>query len=324
MIDPARSPHARSPETSVPKPPLTALALAYSRRELPGWGRFLRLAGAYDQRFWESAGHKSVRGKWHGYLMDLDLSDHYERTAYFLARYHELVAQLFLRAVLRPGDTFVDVGAHAGMITLLGAGCVGPSGRVIAFEPNPSVFVALTRHIELNSLTHVRAENMGLSDTAGTLSLRILNQDAKLATCAPIAAADTTTVTQEHRIPVARGDDVIRVPAGTALTLKIDVEGFEHHVLRGLERTLHEHHPAIVTESIPWMYQRAGTTIHALFETMFAQGYRAYAIDAPRRHLTHRLQFQRLKAPEDLATTEVAWLHPQSPHMSRLGSWSLA
>ena len=52
---------------------LTRIARAYSLLELPAWGQLLNWAGAFDDELWRNAPRKRIRGKWHGYLMSLDL-----------------------------------------------------------------------------------------------------------------------------------------------------------------------------------------------------------------------------------------------------------
>src|SRR5690242_13564500 len=112
--------------TEMWKPALTLLP--YSRLELPGWGKLLRLCGAMNRTGWEGAPVRTIRGKKHGYLMPLDLSNWSERLTYFLGRHHEIFTSLFLEAAVRPGETFIDVGGNIGMITLHAAALVGPAG----------------------------------------------------------------------------------------------------------------------------------------------------------------------------------------------------
>src|SRR5438128_9459358 len=56
-------------------------------------------------------------------------------------------------ACVQPGDTIVDVGAFIGLYTIALAKRVGPSGKVVAFEPDPDNFTALKAHVELNNVS---------------------------------------------------------------------------------------------------------------------------------------------------------------------------
>lgn len=68
----------------------TLLALPYARLELPGWGQLLKKVGVYRNELWEHTLTRTIRGKWHGYLMTLDLSNWSERQTYFLGRFYDL------------------------------------------------------------------------------------------------------------------------------------------------------------------------------------------------------------------------------------------
>lgn len=73
----------------------------------------------------------------------------------------------YLYAHLKPGQTFVDVGAHCGYFALLAAKIVGPTGRVVAFEPHMDNAVQIMKAREINGYDHLSIFNYGLSDTMG-------------------------------------------------------------------------------------------------------------------------------------------------------------
>ena len=68
-----------------------------------------------------------------------------------------------VRAILRPGDVFVDGGANIGLFSLVAASRVGPAGRVLAFEPASSTRAQLSRNVTLNRFDwiDVRPEALG-------------------------------------------------------------------------------------------------------------------------------------------------------------------
>src|SRR5207248_8868819 len=77
-----------------------------------------------------------------------------------------------IAAALRPGDVYVDVGAHVGCHTLVAARVVGPAGLVVAVEPNPPSASRLRRNLALNGF-EARAQvlEVAASDGPGTALL---------------------------------------------------------------------------------------------------------------------------------------------------------
>lgn len=69
-----------------------------------------------------------------------------------------------LQEHLRPGDVFIDVGAHIGFYALLGARAVGPAGTVVAIEPDPVSYERLAWHVRTNRTGQVRTVNAAVSD----------------------------------------------------------------------------------------------------------------------------------------------------------------
>ena len=139
--------------------------------------------------------------------------------------------QLPVNALLRPGDVFLDVGANVGFLTLLAAGRVGASGRVIGIEPYPPTFELLQKNVLSNKLPFVELHRLALSSEAGSLRL-------------------WTPAPSEHRefnISVVQGENTtpVDVPARTLdeclsewkadriQLMKIDVEGAEPRVFKG-------------------------------------------------------------------------------------------
>src|ERR1039458_5553381 len=91
---------------------------------------------------------------WIKLLYSSDSDD--QEVAYHLnqAHWHEKDMNVF-RSLLAPGQTAVDVGANMGFVTTMLASIVGRSGRVLAFEPSPTVFAKLKKTISANALSQV-------------------------------------------------------------------------------------------------------------------------------------------------------------------------
>lgn len=141
----------------------------------------------------------------------------------------------------RRSSGFLDVGAFTGVYSLL-ACAVNPSIRVIAVEPNPSVLPSLRRNIDLNRFrARCTPIACALSDVPGTAILTI-PLDTTAATLGDSATGDRVEV------ELRTGDAALE---GAAVDLvKIDAEGHELEVLRGLKRTLEDAGPAVFVECL--------------------------------------------------------------------------
>lgn len=128
----------------------------------------------------------------------------------------------FLRAYLRAGDVVVDVGANIGTTALTASTVVGTDGRVTAIEAHPRTFRYLKGNIELNERTNIEAVNLAVGETEGTIAFSNASSD------------DQNAVLSQGGIsvPMRRLDSIIDHVERIAL-IKIDVEGYELHVLRG-------------------------------------------------------------------------------------------
>ncbi len=139
-----------------------------------------------------------------------------------------------LRAAVQEGDVVWDVGANVGQFTEIFSEWVGPAGQVMAFEPVPECFEALTDRT--GRYPNVRAFNVGMSDVEADLQMHLGADPRATIHTFLTTRSDTPRVAQ---LRVAPGD-ALRETEGlpTPNVLKIDVEGLEPEVLRGLDATL--------------------------------------------------------------------------------------
>lgn len=127
-------------------------------------------------------------------------------------------------AFLHPGDTVWDVGANVGLFTLPAARGVGPTGRVVAFEPFPPNLEHLERHLALNEISNVTLVRAAVAAGPGWLSMSEGDSPSEF-------HADPAG---RWRIPAIGLDDWRReTGAKPPRLVKIDVEGAEGEVLAG-------------------------------------------------------------------------------------------
>ena len=129
--------------------------------------------------------------------------------------------------------TVLDIGAHAGLYTLIASKLVADTGRVVCFEPSPRERGRLLRHVKLNGCGNVTVEPVALGETDGDATLYVV-QGSETG-CNSLRRGDVGDV-QPVRVPLRRLDDyVARGEIGRVDVVKMDVEGGELAVLRGAE-----------------------------------------------------------------------------------------
>lgn len=277
----------------------------YIRRELPGWGILYKyLVDIGQGRLWRDVEPQVIRGKLHGYEMVVRLDSWSSRLTYFLGRFHDLPTQLVLRRVLRTGDTFVDVGANAGMMSLVASRAVGVGGKVVAFEPNPGPRAAFEENVQRNRIENIEIRPAGLGAETAELELFVPDRSTGEGTFTKLEGVAGTVV----RCPVLVGDEAL---AGTAPRLiKIDVEGFENKVLLGLRATLEKSRPHICMEMIAGHLARDGSSHEAIANHLHALGYEAVRLEVKRAGLSQELEL--IETNDRWVDGDYLWVHTSS------------
>ena len=169
---------------------------------------------------------------------------------WLLARMYERRLSPVLRAALEGrGGTFVDVGAHVGEF-LLKLQRIRPELPYLGFEPNPEAYEVLSRRAA--RLPHARVLRLALGEREGTATLRLRAAGADPEASLVEGFRDASFYRSAVEVQVAAGDRRLK-DAGVerVALLKIDVEGAELEVLRGLRHTLARDRPAILCELLP-------------------------------------------------------------------------
>jgi FkbM family methyltransferase len=179
----------------------------------------------------------------------------------------------WIRAHLKPGDVFVDVGANVGYFSLLASRMVGKDGRVIALEPAPSTFAVLEHNILLNKAENVRAVRVAAYDRIATLPMySVAGEEA-----AGGASLVHVVGPQEAEVSAAPlGDVLTSEELRRARLIKIDVEGAEESVVAGLLPLLDQlrDDAELVIELLP-------TTFAAVVECFAKRGFYRYLLKNP-------------------------------------------
>jgi len=156
---------------------------------------------------------------------------------------------------LPPGGVFLDVGAHIGYDTLKASVKVGPSGKVISFEPNPRTLKELTANIAASHAANVTVEPIACTDKEQTLTLYDSTSEGNSgASSLSLANADAARrgTLPSYAVKGRPIDEVVRELRLSRLdVIKVDVEGAEYLVIQGARETLQRFHPKLVMEVVP-------------------------------------------------------------------------
>ena len=186
-------------------------------------------------------GHLRQRQCRHG-MMLYNLNDELQGTMLDkYGEYSEAEVDAY-QQVLRPGMTAVEVGANIGTHTVALAQMVGPAGRVLAFEPQRSIFQMMCANVALNALEQVETHWAAVGSAPGEVTIARLDSRAR-------------QNFGGYSIGQAREGDKVRLLTLDSFDLpachliKIDVEGMEAEVIRGGRSTIARHGPVIFVEN---------------------------------------------------------------------------
>lgn len=181
-------------------------------------------------------------------------------------------------SLLGPEMVFVDVGAHIGYYTLLGAHRVGPRGRVYAFEPAPANFRALKWNIRQNGLSNVVAEPLAIAGRGGRAQFTVSETDS-----ASHSLAGSLASGQKVEVETTSLDDYFAGNDAPIDVVKLDAEGAEPEILEGMQQLL-KRNPAVVlfVEIYPRAMEALGGSPEAFLERLRQLGFALVPFDEKR------------------------------------------
>ena len=154
---------------------------------------------------------------------------------------------LELDKYVRDGDWVIDVGANVGHYTMKLSNLVGANGRVIAFEPVSTTFCHLTNNAQLATHKNITLINAAVSESSKLVGMSIPRFATGLSNYyqASIDSGDDDSDTFVLTISV----DSLRL-SNTIRFIKVDAEGHEPAVLRGLRNVINRDKPILVLETV--------------------------------------------------------------------------
>jgi len=180
-----------------------------------------------------------------GSKMILDLNDPGLSRQLLVDGIREAISVESFQRELKEGDCVVDIGANLGYYTLLEARLVGGSGRVYAIEPDPDNVKLLKKNIELNAFSNIEVFELAISNTQAIVPLYKSIQ----------SNWHSLTDYSRERVKFNAGE-VLDVQATTLdeflrdkvypRAIRMDVEGHEYEIFKGMENTLQKRLPLLI------------------------------------------------------------------------------
>jgi len=185
-----------------------------------------------------------------------------------------------LYSFVNKGDIVLDLGTNVGETLLNFAKLVGEDGFVYGFEPDEINFANVQKNIELNEFENIHVFNFGISDTRETLKLyRVdphnLGMNRILSDTEAAGFDDFTTIETRTLDDVVAENGMFRVDV-----IKIDIEGYEMHALRGSHNVLKKFKPRLFIEVGYTRMIKNGTSPNEVIELLNGLGYTVYHADS--------------------------------------------
>lgn len=162
----------------------------------------------------------------------------------------ELTSRKVWAELVKTQDVILDIGANSGVFSII-AKALNPKSRVIAFEPQPNIYEALKKNIEVNSF-QIEAENYALSNQTGILPFYNYGENTFIDGNTTAGSLNKDWFSEDQasiNVDVKLLKDVlIQKNISKVDLIKIDVETFEIEVLEGYGEAMYQHRPILLIE----------------------------------------------------------------------------
>lgn len=167
-----------------------------------------------------------------------------EHSLYYFGTYEKGTLN-FIKQNLKEGEVFFDIGANIGLMSIFASYCVGKTGSVFAFEANPETAKLLKFNINLNKINNINIIDKAVGNDIG--KIKIYNNWAVNRGGATLIKPEQET--DSFDVDLIKIDAIEEYYSKDIKMIKIDVEGFEMDVLKGLEKILQKNNaPKLIIE----------------------------------------------------------------------------
>jgi FkbM family methyltransferase len=219
-----------------------------------------------------------VMGSLGSYSYEFDFQDLMQRQVWF-GLYDQTEINL-LKRLLKPGDTFFDVGANVGCYSFQASQFVGSSGHVYAFEPIPYNVGVIKRNLSRNHIQNITLVPAAVSQSNGTLTL--YQADDSQANTGVASIIQTPRKSRAVTVPMISLDSYTQQQQIDRIdVMKMDIEGAEYEALQGMKALLSgKVKPKIICEFNRFLLDKRHLNAEEVFNYLQGFGYRFYNISS--------------------------------------------
>lgn len=211
-----------------------------------------------------------------GIKMHLTLKDWVQQNL-FINKYYELAETKFWISFLENKKSVFDVGANVGYFSLLASELVKKNNGVVhSFEPVSKTFSRLEYNVQLNNASNVILNKIALSSSDGVININVGNEDNW--GMSSINQHEFLSGVTEKVVTQTMDDYVTKNNVQQIDAVKIDVEGSEFMVLKGMSNVLKTHRPIILVEILDVNLNKAGSTKEDIYNFLWQQNYESFKI----------------------------------------------
>jgi FkbM family methyltransferase len=206
-----------------------------------------------------------------GFKMSLDLREKgIHEELFFSGKRELLLTNTMLNSnLIKKGDVILEIGANIGYYALIESKLVGESGKVYAVEPVSDNLRNLRKNVGLNRCKNIEFFHLAMGDFNGTSTIYVSdrpNWSSMLKGKTPGKIISTETV------PISTVDEFLRDKA-TPNLIRMDVEGYEYNIIRGMKETLKKDVKVLIEFH---EFNLTKEQIEEFFETFRQHGYGIY------------------------------------------------
>lgn len=184
-----------------------------------------------------------------GNMMEIIPNDPGISTELSIFKSHEPINTQIISRILKKGMICLDIGGNIGYYVLLERKFVGSEGKIIVFEPLLRNYQYLKKNIQLQNVQNIHAYNFACGDEEGEATFFVNKKSNGCKVIAEGVTPPDSSLGTLTKVPIKILDSFIdELKLNKVDFIRMDSEGYELHIFKGLKRTLEKFRPIISIE----------------------------------------------------------------------------